>query len=500
MAWVLLFVVGTGFVCFFVVWIINRAALKTALKEVEKLQSAEPELQKKFDQMFMLGRDRIKAEFDEAKKRSDGLALVARGKLDEAKDHAGLIVQDALKKASEVAIEAAKLELEADVYQQTVIAMKNILDGYGDEYLLPTASLLDDLAEEYSYKDAGQQLKKARKQIKAMIKNGEAASCEYVELNRRQGAEGFVIDAFNGKVDSILAKVKHDNAGKLSQAIFDAFIQVNFGGKAFRNARVTNEYRDARLEELRWAAIAHELRVQEREEQRRIREQIREEDKARREYEKAMREAEKEEELIKKAMEKAQRQAAEASAETRAKFEAQLAELESKLHEAEEKNQRAVSMAQMTKRGHVYVISNVGSFGDNIYKIGLTRRLEPYDRVKELGDASVPFSFDVHAMIMSDDAPGLEKRLHKHFIMNQVNKVNHRKEFFRAPLAEIRSELEAIGVEVKWTMASEAADYRETLVIEKMINEDPATKEAWESRQLKLDPTDYITQAEAIER
>ena len=79
--------------------------------------------------------------------------------------------------------------------------------------------------------------------------------------------------------------------------------------------------------------------------------------------------------------------------------------------EAQEKKERALSMAQQTKRGHVYVISNIGSFGENVYKIGMTRRLEPTDRVKELGDASVPFQFDIHAMIYSDEAPTLENEV-----------------------------------------------------------------------------------------
>jgi hypothetical protein len=91
-----------------------------------------------------------------------------------------------------------------------------------------------------------------------------------------------------------------------------------------------------------------------------------------------------------------------------------------KLREAEERNQRAPSMAQQTKIGHVYVISSVGSFGENVYKIGLTRRFDPIDHVHELSNASVPFSFDVHAMIFSDNAPELETALHRHFITSQL--------------------------------------------------------------------------------
>jgi hypothetical protein len=104
--------------------------------------------------------------------------------------------------------------------------------------------------------------------------------------------------------------------------------------------------------------------------------------------------------------------------------------LKYKFDELQLKNQRALSMAQQTRLGHVYVISNIGSFGENIYKIGMTRRLEFLDRVKGLGDASVPFSFDVHTIIKADDVPTLEKMLHKKFANKKVNKVNSRKEFF----------------------------------------------------------------------
>ncbi len=88
-------------------------------------------------------------------------------------------------------------------------------------------------------------------------------------------------------------------------------------------------------------------------------------------------------------------------------------------------------MAQQTRSGHVYIISNIGSFGEDVYKIGMTRRLEPLDRVRELGDASVPFSFDVHAMIYSDDAPSLENHLHKVFNENRSIKLTHEKSFQR---------------------------------------------------------------------
>lgn len=401
----------------------------------------------------------------------------------DATRQATLMLEQAEEKAKAIAGDAYDIAQKAQHYESVAKAMKNVIEGYGDEYLKPTFSLLDDLAEEFGYDEAGQRLKDAREKTRMLIKNGNASKCDYVETNRRITAENFVLDAFNGKVDSILSMIKKDNHGILEQKIRDAYSLVNNLGMAFRNAHITEVYLDSRLDELKWGTIVNALKLQEREEQRRIKEQIREEEKARREYERAMKEAAKEEETIRRAMEKAQQAIDKASAEQKAKYEAQLADLQVKLQEAEAKNQRALSMAQQTKSGHVYIISNIGSFGEDVFKIGMTRRLEPLDRVRELGDASVPFPFDVHAMIYSEDAPGLETALHKYFVQNQVNKVNPRKEFFRIPIADIRAEVEKRGLDVTWTMAAAALEYRESLAIEKSMLSDGTVKDRWIQQQ-----------------
>ncbi|MEZ8055699.1 DUF4041 domain-containing protein [Vibrio atlanticus] len=373
-----------------------------------------------------------------------------RKKLNEAKEKAEIIKNDAREEsakvlsfaeaqAKEIAGNAYEAKAKADSYEKAIRAMRNTIDGYKDDYIIPNQSVLDDLAEEYSYKEAGEELKVSHKRVKAMVKEGHAGACDYVEAHRKTYAIHFAVDAFNGKVDSALSKTKHDNFGKIQQEIIDAFALVNHNGAPFRNARIKQEYLDARLTELKWAVAAFELRK-----------------------------IEKEEKMLQKALEKARSELDQASEEQRAVFEAQLAELESKLQEAEEKGQRALSMAQQTRRGHVYVISNVGSFGEEVFKIGMTRRLEPMDRVKELGDASVPFSFDVHAMIYSDDAPSLEKELHKKFNEQSVNKINPRKEFFKTTIAEVKQAAEQQGLhEVHWTLKAEAAEFRESLAIAK---------------------------------
>lgn len=408
------------------------------------------------------------------------------------------IIDQAENKAETIGGDAYRSLREADEIANRIQAMKNVIKGYGNEYLVPSYTLLDQLAEDFSHKDAGENLKKLRQNNKMMIVNRQAGICEYMDDERQKTAVDFVIDAYNGKVDSILSTVRKDNYGILKQKIEDAFQLVNFNGKAFRNARISEIYHHARLEELKWAVVAQELRANELEEQREIREQIREEEKARKEFEKAIKDAEKEEQTLKRLIEKAETQVSRANEEQKALFQQKLEELQGKLEQAEEKNQRAISMAQQTKTGNVYVISNIGSFGEHIYKIGMTRRLEPLDRVRELGDASVPFEFDVHAMIYSDDAPALERQLHKKFLKNQLNKINPRKEFFRLNLSDLKNHLETIGINCKWTLLAEAKQYRETLKLEEEMKTDKTLEAEWEQYQKIADPVSYEEVIEEI--
>ena len=425
------------------------------LRQYQHIEDAKAEAQS-------IVRDQKEA-IETKKKKLKELQIKAEETLSQAYDSAASLKSEAQKEAKEIAGQAWEAKSKAEQYEATAQAMRNIIKGYGDEYLVPSESLLDSLADEYDHKAAGEDLKAVRTKIKEMVKGNKAANCDYAEKNRRQTAIEFVLDAFNGKVDSIMSKVKHDNYGKLKQQIRDSYRIVNHNGKPFKDARILDPYLAIMLDQLKLAVTVQEIKRQDQEEQKRIRDEMREEERARREFEKARKQAEKEEKMLEKAMKEAQAQLAIAAEEEKGKFEAQLLDLTAKLKEAEEKGQRAMSMAEQTKRGHVYVISNVGSFGEDVYKIGLTRRLEPLDRVKELGDASVPFSFDVHAMIHSDDAPKLEKELHKQFSANQVNKVNPRKEFFNVSLADIKQKIEEKGLNCHWTMKSEAVEYRESL-------------------------------------
>ena len=150
-----------------------------------------------------------------------------------------------------------------------------------------------------------------------------------------------------------------------------------------------------------------------------------------------------------------------------------MAKLENELNEALDRKAKAIARAQLTRSGHVYILSNIGTLGENVYKIGLTRRLDPLERVRELGGASVPFPFDVHAVIYCEDAPKLENTLHKHFAARRVNMVNLRREFFRVSLDEICAAVGEHFRHVSFVTIPEAKQYRQTIAKRKEAETNP---------------------------
>ncbi len=285
---------------------------------------------------------------------------------------------------------------------------------------------------------------------------------DHAEITRCQ-------EQLNLKVNELAERYLDENVAWISEKL----TARNFATCRNRLLKVAGRCRDIGFDvlERKEEELVHDLKTRfeqrvraefQRQEQARIRAQIREEEKLARERDKQIQEAKREQAAIEAALKKAIKEATEEHSAT-------VEHLRARLKEAEEKTQRAKSQAQMTKAGHVYVLSNIGSFGEGIYKIGMTRRLEPLDRVKELGDASVPFTFDVHMMISCDDAPSLENALHRELHKRRVNRVNFRKEFFRVDLESIHKMVEAHHGEVEYVADAEALQYRECL---EMTDED----------------------------
>lgn len=205
---------------------------------------------------------------------------------------------------------------------------------------------------------------------------------------------------------------------------------------------------------------------EEKEEQKRIRAEQRETQKLQKEIEEARRKSEKEKIHYKNALHRIEIQMQSANEIERAILEERQLEMQHQLNNIEEEIRKIDYREANQRAGYVYIISNIGSFGENIYKIGMTRRLEPMDRVDELGDASVPFAFDVHAMIFSDDAPSLESALHRAFDDRKVNMINTRREFFHVTLEEIEEVVKRnFDKTVEFTKIPNAEQFHESQMI-----------------------------------
>lgn len=276
---------------------------------------------------------------------------------------------------------------------------------------------------------------------------GGSKSAGQTMLNRQAK---LTLRAFNSECEAAIANVRWNNVNAMHKRIDTAAEQID-KANASMNITINPAYLDLKLKELR---LTHEYR----EKQKTEKEERAELARAEREEKKLLAEAE--------AAEKKEREFQKLLDEARSKVgvdQSRIAELEAQLATAHAATERARAMAEMTKSGYVYVISNIGSFGEDVVKIGLTRRLDPDDRVRELGDASVPFSFDTHAMIYSDEAPSLEFALHREFADRRINTTNFRKEFFRVNLEEVEQAVKRLAPMASFFKDREAQEWHETL-------------------------------------
>lgn len=298
-----------------------------------------------------------------------------------------------------------------------------------------------DFASALDYKEA---LASIRATQKELIKNKQAVTGNSnweVNGSASKGkkmvsdTQKLLLRAFNGECDELVSKVKYTNFDASLDRIYKSAETISKLG-TIMNIAITQQYLSAKVKELRLAFEYQTQKQKEKEELKIARAEQREQAKIQREIEEQRKKIEKEQTHYQTAFEKIKSQLAlhpddPDLLEKKSKLENQLDDIDKALINID---YRQANM----KAGYVYIISNIGAFGENVYKIGMTRRLEPQDRIDELGDASVPFNFDVHAMIFSDDAPALEAALHKAFENRKLNMVNQRREFFNVTLDEIK--------------------------------------------------------------
>lgn len=315
------------------------------------------------------------------------------------------------------------------------------------------------------------EIKEIREQQRKLIREKRAVTypenvllCTNKSLDKKiiDGQVQLMLNAFNVECDLLIEKVKPGNLDRTLEQI-EKKAELLEKNCATLKCGFNIEYVELKFEECKFQFEYSLKKRDEQEEQRVIREQMREEVRVQKQYEEAIRESEKEELKFTRLLEKAREHLLHESEQERSLSLAKIQLLEDQLKEAQERCIRAKSMAEQTRRGYVYVISNIGAFGEGVYKIGLTRRLDPQERVDELSSASVPFPFDVHAMCYSDDAPALEHALHKRFSDRRVNNVNFRKEFFRVDLEEVQSAIEEmVNEDVDFLVTAKAEDYFES--------------------------------------
>ncbi len=436
---------------------LQATLLQTEHMDFHALQEAVTELKERKDRLL---RETIDLEIAFAARQQEiDTALAKQRETGERR------IQEAMQQLER---QKARLHQEIDVKQKEVVILDDqiLLQSFG--FYAPKHDLAN--AEEYKIR-----LDQVRQNQMILIKTGRAIDCptNWTVNNSRMEGERMVNDfskiilrAFNNECDVSIASVKFNNVHVIMNKITKAWEALNKLGRRM-SIMITSEYFRLKHEELE---IYYEYQVkkqEEKEEQRLYREQLREEAKLAKELEEVRLKLAKEEQHFTTAIAAVTARLSAATNDTeRMALERELEQIQARLDELEQNKQAIEERAHSTRAGYVYIISNIGAFGDNVYKIGVTRRLNPQERIDELGDASVPFKFDIHALIFSDDAPALENALHKAFEHRRLNMINRRREFFRVNLHEIEQVVKTnFSKPVEFIELPEAAQHRQSIML-----------------------------------
>ena len=383
-------------------------------------------------------------------------------------------VYDELIKSEETLEEKIhSLRSERNSVSEKLSELKSQLVTVEHDFDLQQHGLYEPLYDFGTAQEYKERLKNIRDAQKQLFREKTAITCTIqwtVDGSRREGKKmttekiKLMANAFNGCCDSVISKVKYSNVSSIEKKINKAYTDINKLG-ATQRCSISSEYLHLKLDELHLVHEYQEKLQEEKEERAEIARRLREEKRAEKELEKAKLLAEKEELNYQKALEEARKEFEGAAMDNRKntdKLREKIIKLEQRLSEATGNKLRALSRAEVTRSGYIYIISNIGSFGKDIYKIGLTRRLDPEDRIRELSGAAVPFKYDVHALIFSEDAPSLENALHGAFEEKRVNLVNKRKEFFNCSLEAIKKVCLKHETGVKFFDMPVAEEFRKT--------------------------------------
>lgn len=393
------------------------------------------------------------------------------------------------------------LKEQYDKYMDEISKQKSLILAYNDEINELNSNIKDlkkdiiTFSDEILVQDFGlyepryffinadaykAELTNIRNKQKAMIKDGSAVSGSIDWQVNGSAAQGrkmikdmqkLLLRAFNSECDEIINKVKYNNydtSVKKMERSFNAIAKLGIT----MSISITSNYYDLKIQELQLALEYQIQKQREKEEKAELRAQQREEARLQKELKEQRKNIDKERKHYEQALSNINKQISSSSDENIEELNKKKEEIIQSLSDIDTKIKDIDYREANQKAGYVYIISNIGSFGEGIYKIGMTRRLNPQERVDELGDASVPFKFDVHAMIFSEDAPALEAKLHRAFEDRKLNLVNQRREFFKVSLDEIKEVIKNnFDKTVEFVEVPDADQYRISLKLREEQNE-----------------------------
>ncbi len=355
-----------------------------------------------------------------------------------------------------------KLKRFEEQYENALEEGPEIPSAYGlyePKYNLTNSTLYKERLE--AVRD-GQ--KEAIKNKQALVVNGNWT----VDGSKREGnklvnrVRKMALRAFNGECEAIIASVKYySKYSARKDRILKSYESIN-EMVSILNMGISNYYLTLKYQEL---DLVFDYEVKLRDERQALakqREIEKDEELAKKEYEREMKRILKEQTHFQNEMSKIRAELLKSTEKEREKYERKISELTKKIERLEEEKQTFTRLFE-NKAGYVYIISNIGAFGEDVYKIGTTRRLNPYERIDELCNASVPFRFDAHALIFSENCYERERDLHRFFEKNRLNKTNRYKEFFKIPIDEIEKYVLSKDPTVKFIKMPEAIEYQLSL-------------------------------------
>jgi hypothetical protein len=417
-------------------------------------------------------RSEIERAQHEARQHTAEAQTAGRARMAEAAAEAERIVAAARSHAADLVAqaerEARQKRLDLQQTERQIVATEDVV-------MLQQAGVYEfrhRLDDAVAYKRHLEQLKDA---IKTLVRRDAAILSATSWTVNGSSTEGkkmvrdfskLMLRAYNAEADNCVRSMKPHRLGSSIDRLNKARDQIAKLG-ATMQIRIDAGYHSVRVQELELTADYLAKQEEEKERQRAERERQRDEEAARKEFER---------EKARLAKERAHWERVQAKWES-AGEDAKLAEAQEKLDQIDDAIAGVEAREANIRTGWVYVISNIGAFGSDMVKIGLTRRLDPHERVRELGDASVPFKFDIHALVFSEDAVGLETTLHRELADKRVNQVNMRREFFRVKPATVRALLEQVYTGhhlLEFTETAEAPEWRASTAQEHGLGATPS--------------------------